>query len=719
MSQPLPQSIATSVLVPDPLHPPIEMTIEPYTPAWSSDFQRERQTLIDAYTSEYDPQRGLLDEFAKSIVHIGSTSVPNAMAKPYIDIYFNASLEKDEDTSLEWQKHQTLLRKRRDIFLERLGYRQYGNVRKSSWFEEETDGPWIGYRYWYKPSQGSLSSCKGYFLHTHAHSFYFPKFAEALACNASLLQLYNEAKCRILADHPRISFAEYTMLKTAFMMMAQSQAKSKEGLPPPPPPALFQAHGTQSNPSMYELVHFITSAAAGRIKLAQPLPFAPNDAFTLNETAYAVGGWCQTFTPLGLALILALEPRLSALWDSYNPDTSHHLQIRRSSSKDFAALPNSLLVSPSSSKRMERLARFAPVIRHLRQHGCTVASFLSWTSWQSPTIDAANSCGADFGGIVPLDFGELHAENSHREKLERLGFQIRDFFEQAACDRSHRMASVICLPELRNFGPSAATLFCGVTCIVRALESLQLQQHLAAFMKENITDDVVSALSAENLRLLGLSLGDAMRFITTVQKELSAPQPSVGPSPFPAVVARTLKSSNFKAAHEKAANIVKKQHELFAAIDGFIVAMCCHFGVPPAAADDLFQRLQGESFENPQELLSQIQVAATRIWTSTQKLQGKGVDDALNVEFCSLINRALRDDIADVMPHLVVIVRAINALCIVRRETASLKFPPNSESHRGGALPPQHHAFFTAGKKYRVPMYLATSFSEDKAYEFW
>jgi hypothetical protein len=55
----------------------------------------------------------------------------------------------------------------------------------------------------------------------------------------------------------------------------------------------------------------------------------------------------------------------------------------------------------------------------------------------------------------------------------------------------------------------------------------------------------------------------------------------------------------------------------------------------------------------------------------------------------------------------------------VRRETASLKFPPNSESHRGGALPLQHHAFFTAGKKYRVPMYLATSFSEDKAYEFW
>jgi hypothetical protein len=42
-------------------------------------------------------------------------------------------------------------------------------------------------------------------------------------------------------------------------------------------------------------------------------------------------------------------------------------------------------------------------------------------------------------------------------------------------------------------------------------------------------------------------------------------------------------------------------------------------------------------FENPQELLSQVQVAATRIWTLTQKLQGAGVDKAFNVEFCSLL----------------------------------------------------------------------------------
>ena len=181
---------------------------------------------------------------------------------------------------------------------------------------------------------------------------------------------------------------------------------------------------------------------------------------------------------------------------------------------------------------------------------------------------------------------------------------------------------------------------------------------------------------------------------------------------------RTLASSNFKREHALKES-PELQHELFSGIHSFITLMCVRHKLPAAAGKDLFLRLQGESFENAKELLSEIQVAATRIWTSTQKLQGGGVDKALNVEFCSLLNRALRDDDADVMPHLVVIVRAINALCIVRRESASLKFPPNAVSHRGGALPQQHHHFFTVGKKYRVPMYLATSFNEDKAYEFW
>ena len=252
-------------------------------------------------------------------------------------------------------------------------------------------------------------------------------------------------------------------------------------------------------------------------------------------------------------------------------------------------------------------------------------------------------------------------------------------------------------------------MFCTV---MRVLDALHLSSHLGAFIKEKITDDIVGTFSVDELRSLGLSIGDAKRFIIAIQQESSPPLVVSQVAP------RTLESSNFKREYALKES-PELQHELFSSMHSFITLMCVRHQQPAAAGKDLFLRLQGESFENPKELLLEIQVAATRIWTSTQKLQGAGVDKALNVEFCSLVNRALRDDDAHVMPHLVVIVRAINALCIVRRETASLKFPPNSESHRGGALPLQHHAFFTAGKKYRVPMYLATSFSEDKAYEFW
>jgi hypothetical protein len=256
-------------------------------------------------------------------------------------------------------------------------------------------------------------------------------------------------------------------------------------------------------------------------------------------------------------------------------------------------------------------------------------------------------------------------------------------------------------------------------------------------------DDVIGDLTKDDLAKAGFVTGNAIKFLkafavlspvsTAISGAASAapaasggaaaahavsPTPTSSSPPLPPAPPSSLSKSNFKREYGLT-ECPELQHQLFSSMHSFITLMCDRHSVPPAAGKDLFHRLQGESFQNPEELLSEIQVAATRIWTSTQKLQGGGVDKALNVEFCSLVNRALRDDDAHVMPHLVVIVRAINALCIVRRESASLKFPPNSESHRGGALPLQHHAFFTAGKKYRVPMYLATSFSEEKAYEFW
>jgi hypothetical protein len=58
-------------------------------------------------------------------------------------------------------------------------------------------------------------------------------------------------------------------------------------------------------------------------------------------------------------------------------------------------------------------------------------------------------------------------------------------------------------------------------------------------------------------------------------------------------------------------------------------------------------------------------------------------------------------------------------LCVGRRKEHELIFPPDAITHRGGALPLHHVPFFKVGKMFRVPFFLATSFSEMTAYSFW
>ena len=80
MSQLLPT--VSSDLVPDTAHPPIQMMLVPYNPEWTRDFQRETQRLVRA--------AGNAEITAEQFTHIGSTSVPGALAKPYIDMTCSA-----------------------------------------------------------------------------------------------------------------------------------------------------------------------------------------------------------------------------------------------------------------------------------------------------------------------------------------------------------------------------------------------------------------------------------------------------------------------------------------------------------------------------------------------------------------------------------------------------------------------------------------------------
>ena len=112
-----------------------------------------------------------------------------------------------------------------------------------------------------------------------------------------------------------------------------------------------------------------------------------------------------------------------------------------------------------------------------------------------------------------------------------------------------------------------------------------------------------------------------------------------------------------------------------------------------------------------------MQIAAARIWTSAQTLDC--IPGCSKMEFSALLNEVLRCDDEALLQRACIIIRGINQLCAVRRKETDQKFPASTITHRGGALPLQHLPFFTEGKNYRVPMFVATSFNEMTAYAFW
>ena len=105
------------------------------------------------------------------------------------------------------------------------------------------------------------------------------------------------------------------------------------------------------------------------------------------------------------------------------------------------------------------------------------------------------------------------------------------------------------------------------------------------------------------------------------------------------------------------------------------------------------------------------------MWTSASRLDG--VPDAHKLELCSIINAAIRSDLPSLTPHAAVVSHGLNTLCVVRAvPTEELSFPEGGRCFCGGGFDESHRPFFTKGKKYRVPGFLATSFSEAKADEF-
>jgi hypothetical protein len=163
--------------------------------------------------------------------------------------------------------------------------------------------------------------------------------------------------------------------------------------------------------------------------------------------------------------------------------------------------------------------------------------------------------------------------------------------------------------------------------------------------------------------------------------------------------------------------------ELLAAVRKTIFKFCEQNGGEDAEAHRFFKALQDEIFTHADDLSASIAVSACLMWTSQLRIT---LRDGRSMEFCGILNRILRDRVDDLLPDACVVVRAINSMCVMRHDPSKLMYPPNGASYRGGGMPLQHVSlllghpppFYVAGKKYRIPMFLATFFSLHVAENF-
>ena len=113
--------------------------------------------------------------------------------------------------------------------------------------------------------------------------------------------------------------------------------------------------------------------------------------------------------------------------------------------------------------------------------------------------------------------------------------------------------------------------------------------------------------------------------------------------------------------------------------------------------------------------MAPVRHTAELLWTSDSTFQGM---DEHNQEFCSLLNAAIRLDHAALSSPTAALTRGLNALCVEGRSGGAVPFPPGGKTYRGGGFDDAHRVFFSQGKQFRVPGFLATSFSQAKAQEF-
>jgi serine/threonine protein kinase len=175
-------------------------------------------------------------------------------------------------------------------------------------------------------------------------------------------------------------------------------------------------------------------------------------------------------------------------------------------------------------------------------------------------------------------------------------------------------------------------------------------------------------------------------------------------------------TSNFKREYELHAKYKPiQQHEkdrLLQAVRKVIEGRADSAGIPQSEGRAFLQKLHEEW-----TLADNVDIAAERLWTSAQTLQG--------AEFCSILSAAIRTDRASLARPCAIIARALRSNLVLARSAVAaggvggaIPFPPNGECWRGGGFNEAHKDFFTVGKSYRVPAFLATSFARSVTNSF-
>jgi hypothetical protein len=179
----------------------------------------------------------------------------------------------------------------------------------------------------------------------------------------------------------------------------------------------------------------------------------------------------------------------------------------------------------------------------------------------------------------------------------------------------------------------------------------------------------------------------------------------------PGYCLQDLASSNFKREYAWTATKPLQMHEkdrLLMAVRRVIEGYCAHHNIDKARGQQFLDKLHREW-----KLTDEVGIAAERLWTSEKTLSTSTGDR----EFCFVFSRLLREDPASLARSCAVIARALNVNLVAGR-TAGVVFPQSGQSWRGGGFDEQHRKFFTVGKKYRVPGFLATSLRKSVTQNF-